>query len=299
MKPPSERNPFKFIHNQSFVEWVLKPNDDLNKFWEDYRNKNPSQENELERARFLVKGLVKNEKRLKEEEIKALWIKIEQSKGSQYTKFIKLKRWVAAAGILLIIGISGWLISRMNNPKTGQFDYQSIAVNVEPDNEIKLVLANHTQKTFTTREVNLKYKQDGKLEATTGKEIQTEELTKSSEAIQMNQLVVPRGKRSSIELADGTKLWLNSGSRAIYPVAFTGKTREIYIEGEGYLEVAHDLSKPFVVITDHVAVKVLGTKFDISAYKEDEHVSVVRALLVYLALDPGGDLAHPQAHPAE
>ena len=65
------------------------------------------------------------------------------------------------------------------------------------------------------------------------------------------------------------------GSRAIYPVAFNGKTREIYIEGEGYLEVAHDAAQPFYVVTDQVKVKVLGTKFNISAYKDDNHVSVV------------------------
>ena len=275
MKPSIERKPFDFIHDSTFVEWVLKPTDDLNQFWKAYQIENPSQKKELEHARFLISGLVKNEKSLKEDEISALWDKIEYSQSSRTPRFVNLKWWSAAAGILLVIGLSGWILSQIYSQKPGQIDYQSIAVNVDPCNDIKLVLANHTQKTFLTKEVNLKYDQDGKLESKTGTQVQTEELSKSVEPIQMNQLVVPRGKRSSIELADGTKLWLNSGSRAIYPVAFTGKTREIYIEGEGYLEVAHDLSKPFKVITDHVAVKVLGTKFDISAYKDDDHVSVV------------------------
>ena len=91
----------------------------------------------------------------------------------------------------------------------------------------------------------------------------------------MNQLVVPFGKKSKIELADGTRLWLNSGSRAIYPVVFQKGKREIYLEGEGYLEVAHNASSPFYVVTDQMKVRVLGTKFNLSAYKEDASVSVV------------------------
>jgi ferric-dicitrate binding protein FerR (iron transport regulator) len=175
----------------------------------------------------------------------------------------------------MILGFSAWWLSTDNNSKPNGINYQSIAVAVNPRNEIKLILSDNSEKIFDTKEVELKYNQDGKLETKTGTKVETEDLKQGSDAVQMNQLVVPRGKRSNIVLADGTKLWLNSGSRAIYPVAFNDKTREIFIEGEGYLEVAHDAAKPFFVVTDQIKVRVLGTKFDISAYKEDNHVSVV------------------------
>ena len=275
MKPSIERNLFEFIHNPTFVDWVLKPTAISDQVWENYLKENPTRKKELDHARFLIKGFARNEKSLSEKEVSEIWDKIEHSKNSGSARFLKLRKWSVAAGILLIIGLSGWFITRTNSKDSSSIDYQSIAINSDPGTDIKLVFANHTQQTFTSKEVNLKYNQDGKLEAKTGKQVQTELLNKSAEIIQMNQLMVPRGKRSSIELADGTKLWLNSGSHAIYPVAFTGKSREIYIEGEGYLEVAHDALKPFFVVTDHIKVKVLGTKFDISAYKDDDHVSVV------------------------
>jgi hypothetical protein len=275
MKPSNEDKKVDFIHNPYFVEWVTKPTDESNQFWEAYLFENPSQIKELDHARFLLKGLVRKEKSLSEAEVSALWDKIEQTKNSQTKKLINLKRWSAAAGILLILGISGWLISQRGSQKISLIDYQSIVVNVDPGNDIKLILSDQSLKTFSSKDVELKYNKEGKLETKTGRQVRTEELSKSTASIQMNQLVVPRGKRSTIILADGTKLWLNSGSRAIYPVAFNGKTREIYIEGEGYLEVVHDATKPFYVVTDQIKVKVLGTKFDISAYKEDNHVSVI------------------------
>ncbi len=275
MTPSNEYKKVEFIHNPHFIEWVLKPTNESNQYWETYLKENPSQKKELEHTRYLIKGLIKGEKLLSERDVLALWDKIEKTKSHRNAKFIHFKRWSVAAGILLVLGISGWQMSKYINQKTAPIDYQSIAVNMDTCNDIKLILSDKSQKSFSSKEVDLKYNYEGKLQTKTGKQIHTEDLTISTETLQMNQLVVPRGKRSSVELADGTKLWLNSGSRAIYPVAFKGKTREIYIEGEGYLEVVHDALKPFYVVTDQIKLKVLGTKFDISAYKEDDHVSVV------------------------
>ena len=273
--PANEQKTFELIHNSDFVKWVLNPNDESTHFWEAWLNENPTRKKEFEHSRFLIHGLVRNEKLLSETEVSVLWDKIEHTNFNEKKRFNTLKRWSAAAGILLILGFSSWLMIRFNSSNRRSIDYQRIVVNVDSSNDIKLILADHTQKSFSNKEVEFNYSQSGKLKTKTEKEDQTEDLQQTTDALQMNQLVVPRGKRSNILLADGTKLWLNSGSRAIYPVAFNGKTREIFIEGEGYLEVAHDAIKPFYVVTDQVKVKVLGTKFDISDYKDDCRTLVV------------------------
>lgn len=275
MKPSHQQNDTDLIHNADFLKWILRPDQESDHFWETYLNENPTRKKEFEQARFLIKGLIKNEKTLSDEVVLELWNKIETTRAAKTARFIKIRKWSVAAGILLVLGLSGWLMTQTFLSKSSGIDYQAIAVNVDSGNEIKLIMANQTQKTFTTKQIELKYNKSGKLETKTDNEVQTEDLQVNAGSLQMNQLIVPRGKRSNIELADGTKLWLNSGSHAIYPVAFTGKTREIYIEGEAYLEVAHDLNKPFFVVTDQIKVKVLGTKFDISSYKDDDHVSVV------------------------
>jgi ferric-dicitrate binding protein FerR (iron transport regulator) len=90
-----------------------------------------------------------------------------------------------------------------------------------------------------------------------------------------NQLIVPYGKRSSLILSDGTIVYLNSGSRVVYPVVFQKEKREIYIEGEAYLKVVHNAKCPFYVTTDHLKVRVLGTEFNIKSYPDENKSSVV------------------------
>ncbi|MBO9154265.1 FecR family protein [Chitinophaga sp. GCM10012297] len=86
-----------------------------------------------------------------------------------------------------------------------------------------------------------------------------------------------RGTRSHIKLADGTSVWLNSDSELKYPRRFKGGSREVYLKGEAFFDVAKDAEKPFVVHTETMHVNVLGTSFNIRAYPED---SVCEATLI-------------------
>ena len=81
------------------------------------------------------------------------------------------------------------------------------------------------------------------------------------------------GGKQLLVLADGTKVWLNAGSRLVYPVSFTGKTREVQLEGEAFFDVAQQERQPFFVHTGKITVRVLGTQFDVKAYREDAQVS--------------------------
>ncbi|MGC1631346.1 MAG: FecR domain-containing protein [Gelidibacter sp.] len=93
-----------------------------------------------------------------------------------------------------------------------------------------------------------------------------------------HEVEVPHGKVFDIELSDGTIVHLNSGTKMRYPVRFLqGQKREVSIQGEAYFDVAKDKEHPFIVNADAVAIEVLGTKFDISTYKEDLEI---RAVLV-------------------
>lgn len=93
-----------------------------------------------------------------------------------------------------------------------------------------------------------------------------------------NRLVVPRGGEFKVELADGTLVWLNAQSELRYPVQFIGNRRVVYLKGEGYFEVASNKEKPFIVSTlSDVEVKVLGTKFNVSAYENDADVTTTLA----------------------
>ena len=88
-------------------------------------------------------------------------------------------------------------------------------------------------------------------------------------------MIIPYGKRSTITFSDGTKAWVNSGTRLVYPVEFKKEQREVFVVGEIYIEVAEDKARPFIVKTSDIEVKVLGTKFNVSAYESDKTKNVV------------------------
>jgi ferric-dicitrate binding protein FerR (iron transport regulator) len=90
--------------------------------------------------------------------------------------------------------------------------------------------------------------------------------------VQYTETIVPKGQKSEIVLPDKTHIWLNSASRLRYPVKFGKGNRELFLEGEAYFEVAENKRKPFLVQTSGVTVKVLGTKFNVKTYPDDENV---------------------------
>jgi transmembrane sensor len=85
----------------------------------------------------------------------------------------------------------------------------------------------------------------------------------------MNEVSVEYGSKSQIILPDGTKVKLNSGSRLTYPSHFDGGMRKVQLEGEAFFDVAKETDRPFFVNTGSIAIKVLGTAFNVKSYTEE------------------------------
>lgn len=85
------------------------------------------------------------------------------------------------------------------------------------------------------------------------------------------------GERAKVTLSDGTQIWLNAGSFLKYPKEFKGDTREVYLTGEAFFDVAKDKKHPFIIHTDKMDTKVLGTSFNVQAYPDQttQEVSVL------------------------
>ncbi len=80
------------------------------------------------------------------------------------------------------------------------------------------------------------------------------------------------GSRAVATLPDGTKVWLNSGSKLVYDESYNAESREVKLTGEAYFNVVTNPSKPFVVKTGKINIKALGTKFNVKAYPEDASI---------------------------
>ncbi|MCB6972297.1 MULTISPECIES: FecR family protein [Butyricimonas] len=94
-----------------------------------------------------------------------------------------------------------------------------------------------------------------------------------TDSLMYNVVTVPKGGEYQLVLSDGTQVYLNSMTRIRYPVRFTGDTRDVELEGEAYFEVARNEGKPFVVRTACYDVTVLGTQFNVAAYRNDNMTS--------------------------
>jgi ferric-dicitrate binding protein FerR (iron transport regulator) len=81
-----------------------------------------------------------------------------------------------------------------------------------------------------------------------------------------NVVATRKGSKTNLVLPDGTKVWVNADSRLSYGKNFGNQLREVYLEGEAYFDVAEDKRKPFIVHTNNIDVKVLGTAFNVRAY---------------------------------
>jgi ferric-dicitrate binding protein FerR (iron transport regulator) len=99
-----------------------------------------------------------------------------------------------------------------------------------------------------------------------------------------NTLFVPAGQGMRFTLEDGTIVWLNAQTRLTYPTEFSAKERHVTVEGEAYFEVTRDASRPFIVSTGDVDIKVLGTTFNIYNYPAEPYsrISLIEgSLAVY------------------
>jgi ferric-dicitrate binding protein FerR (iron transport regulator) len=113
-------------------------------------------------------------------------------------------------------------------------------------------------------------------------------------------LSTPRGKDFKVWLSDGTEVWLNAESRLEYPAAFVGDRREVRLTGEAYFKVAPDAQRPFVIRTDFLQTRVLGTELNVCSYSaSDSHVTLMNGSVEvaaaqgtdFLRLAPGEDAA--------
>jgi transmembrane sensor len=190
--------------------------------------------------------------------------------------------WYAAAAVVFIVILGGIYLLPLKGTsaspdvmsKTGAATITDISPGREKatltlDNGTELVLDKTSNGKIAEQGNTTIVKKDGQLSYSAGK-------TESSAKILYNTLNVPRAAYySSLILADGSKVWLNSESSIRFPTAFIGKERLVEVTGEVYFEVAKNAAKPFRVSVKEkgVTIEVIGTHFNINAYNDESSVN--------------------------
>ena len=187
----------------------------------------------------------------------------------------KLRKWrrigYAAAAILL-----PFVLSISLYPESEQKNIPIQSTEIIPGTYQAVLTLSNGQDIFLSP-----ITEKNKLEATTatleGNTLVYPE-TDTTTAPVYHKITIPRGGEYILRLADGTRVWLNSETELEYPVVFTKKQRQVFLKGEAYFEVAKNAQIPFVVTTSAgIDVKVLGTKFNVASYENDEQVTTTLA----------------------
>jgi ferric-dicitrate binding protein FerR (iron transport regulator) len=261
----------KWLQDESFVCWCLAPTDESNAQWRQYMDAHPEACDALAEARDILQTLRLNPVERTPDESLKLWKRIEndmERKDNQRRRFTIARYAAACMLVLAIVGFRTFLKKQPGAPdddRMADLPNKQTEITLIQDNAGIVEIENNAVISFDTAiTIQSPARQTTVLPTTP---------VEKREAY--NTLVVPRGRRTSLLLADGSRVWINSGTTLHFPTGFESNERKIKVEGEIYLEVSPDSRRPFLVETPQMTVCVLGTKFNISAYKTDVSQAVV------------------------
>jgi len=262
----------QFLEDKRFIDWVFHPDEDIERYWENYLREHPEEKPNLLLARKVVGKFRTIDSDLSESQKIMLFSGIlkeieRRQSGQRKIKLVAvISRYAAVA--LLFFSIGALLFYRKDN-RDQRFLTQEISG--QPSGPMTTLIRPNGQHIKLAEDKSTFAYQAGdkKLVINDSIQVASSEDTPGSKKNEMNQLIVPYGKTSEMLLSDGTKIYLNAGSRLIYPDVFEGKEREVFLVGEAYFEVHKDPKHPFIVQTTDINVEVLGTHFNVSAYPSD------------------------------
>lgn len=226
-------------------------------------------------ARKLIQHFKEEEKKVTSTEMDELWRCVELRAITEKRKCRHRSLYVVATSVAAVILLCLFWLGKqftscyMEDNAIAEFASQTQVLLLD-DEEIMLLMPGKKGIEVGTNEANIIYSKDGTVVVNSD----TVDIVQKKET-EFNQLIIPKGKRTRLTLSDGTHLWVNSGTRVVYPARFEKEHREIYVEGEVYLDVFHNEKAPFIVKTKDFQVQVLGTSFNVSAYLSENTSSVV------------------------
>lgn len=249
------------LRDDFFIRSMLAPTEETERFWQQVLLVNNLSEEVFEGAK---QKLLQPAHSMNQHAKDALFSQITESTHTRVRK-ISYYRYAAAA-ILLALGISVALFRYQSN----EVPVNELAEKSQADTSgILLVTGAGETVNIEGKEAVLDFSNANAVTVNQKKL----EVAKISQAVQ-HEVRVPVGKRISLILSDGTKMWVNAGSIVKFPSHFDKKQREVTVDGEVYADVVKNPKKPFVFHTKEFNVQVLGTSLNIHAYSDDPNQQV-------------------------
>lgn len=206
----------------------------------------------------------------------------ERDNATEITPMIHRKKWLrysaaATIAILVTATIFVFLNQKHNNKETSQQKEEVVKRHdIAPGgNKAILTLANGRKIILDSVKKGMVSKQGNtNIFKLNNGQLAYQKSDSRNSTILFNTVTTPKGGQYQVVLSDGTKVWLNSASSIHFPNRFSTKMREVQITGEVYFEVAEDAKRPFKVLTNGLTIQVLGTHFNVMAYKDEPTLKV-------------------------
>ena len=254
----------QFVTDSDFIHWVLNSTAESDKFWNNLTRQFPEKKEVIDEAAAFIQSLKAVEQQIPQERLDLIWNKAKQAKIRKIRPQTVL-RWVAVFIILVSISILIPLIL-----KTPEFDFAENKT--EQYDKARIILPDGSVKSIREKESEIEV-------ASAGDIIVNKDTLNSSDLNQIKEqfvkVIMPYGQQTSLQLPDGTTVYINAGSQLSFPVSFDGEKREVYLTGEAFFDVQKDKDHPFIVYTPDINIRVTGTEFNVSAYADDNFTQTV------------------------
>lgn len=194
-------------------------------------------------------------------------------------KSLSLRMWGAAlAGAVAMLAVV-WLYNAYLRPSVPEGEVPEVVAMLRNETPQYVTLQHQEEVIALPQTDSLSFRVSGREAMENGSSSDGDR----QEAVRMQKLSTPRGMDFKVILPDGSEVWLNAESTIEFPAAFRGDERRVLLKGEAYFKVARDEACPFLVVSDQMKVRVLGTEFNFKSYaSETSHVSLVKGAVEVL-----------------
>lgn len=260
--------PADYLKDEDFLRWRLLRRKEDEQLWHAFLKEHPEQQAAVDEAIRRAEGIKLNNYACSNAEKQILWKHIRRRVNKQRTA----RLWRFAASIAACAALLAGLLWTVDHPHSCPDIKDNTRIDsLLQEKHISLILADGSILPVADGS-SLQYN-------TMGLSLKTASQQQSLHTgdQDMHTLIVPHGKTFFLSFEDGTCAWINSETVIDYPAHFQKHKREMHVKGEVYMEVNRNRHVPFIVHTCRFDIHVLGTKFNVSAYKEEKRHSVVLA----------------------
>lgn len=278
-----------FLEDPFFIEWVKNNSFESGTFWNNWEKSSPANVREMQSAKEELTLITSanrispapgDEAEVWDRILKTLDFQNENlpvgNKSAGKVFKMNFKYLTAAASIILLLGVGYFYFSKKNPSSLVRvIPEKTIEHDLQPGGNRAILTLADGQQIILDSSQNGSLAQQGNasvIKLDDGR-IAYKNIDEKPADIVYNTISTPRGGQYQVELADGSKVWLNAASSLRFPTRFSGRERKVEITGEAYFEIAKITGVPFeVLLVNGSKVQVLGTHFNVMSYENEKNI---------------------------